>query len=63
MGGMLVSREFWLMTIVFLVFIAFASVMTYWGGYEPFTLFWLISGVIGVASLVYFSRRDASRQG
>ena len=57
------SKEFWLMTIVFLIFIAFASAMTYWGGYPDYALFWVISGVIGVASLVYFYRRDASRQG
>ena len=48
-GGARVSKEFWLMTIVFLIFIAFASAMTYWGGYPDYALFWVISGVIGVA--------------
>ena len=51
------------MTLVFLAFIAFAATMTYWGGYEPFTLFWLICGVVGVAFLAYYYRSDASRQG
>jgi hypothetical protein len=58
-----VGKDFWLMWFLFLLFIAFAAGMTAWGGYAEFAIFWLISGVVGSAALIFFFRRDASSAG
>jgi hypothetical protein len=51
------------MWLLFVLFIAFAAGMTYWGGYVPYSLFWLVVGVVGTVVMAYFFRRDASREG
>ena len=56
------SKDFWGMWLLFLVFIVFAAAMTYWGGYPEYAIFWLISGVVGTAMMAYFFRRDPSRE-
>ena len=55
-----VSRDFWLMWFIFLLFIIFAAGMTAWGGYPDFAIFWVISGVVGTLALAYAFRRDTS---
>lgn len=55
------SKDFWLMWGLFLLFIIFAAGATAWGGYADFSLFWLISGVVGTIVLVFYFRRNASQ--
>ena len=56
------SKDFWGMWFLFLLFIVFAAGMTYWGGYESYSLFWVISGVVGTIVMAFFFRRDTSRE-
>jgi hypothetical protein len=58
-----VSKDFWGMWLLFLLFIAFATGMTLWGGFIPYAFFWIICGVVGTVVMAYFFRRDASREG
>jgi hypothetical protein len=58
-----VSKDFWGMWLLFMLFIVFAAGMTYWGGFVEYAFFWLISGVVGTVVMAYFFRRDASREG
>lgn len=57
------SKDFWGMWLLFIVFIVFAVGVTYWAGFAPYALFWLISGFVGTAVMAYFFRGDASQEG
>lgn len=57
------AKDFWGMWLLFIVFIVFAAGMTYWGGYGPYALFWIVCGVVGTAVMAYFFRGDARREG
>jgi hypothetical protein len=57
-----VSKDFWPMWGLFLLFIIFAAGMTYWGGYEPYALFWVIVGVVGSVFIGYIFRNGAKDQ-
>ena len=56
------SKDFWGMWLLFLLFIVFAAGMTYWGGFPEYAIFWIISGVVGTVVMGYFFRRDTSRE-
>lgn len=56
------SKDFWLMWVIFLLFILFAAGMTAWGGYPKFAAFWVVSGIVGTLALAFAFRHDLSNK-